>query len=111
MAVNLQMLGDNCLMRIKRASWFPYKTGKLKFHATSGSLVDPYTYKIHFSGTIAPYIEYLEKGTQPSFRISKNGNMFYHSGSGKHVGFISNKCVHSIVNYIAARYKGTVDVK
>ena len=111
MAVNLQMLGDTCLMNIKRATWFPYKTGRLKFHATTGYLVNPYTYCIHFSGTIAPYIEYLEKGVQPSFRISKNGNLFYHSGTDKHRGFISDKCVHSIVNYIAARYKGTVDVK
>lgn len=109
--MNLDQIGDTCLRRIKMASWFPYKTGKLKFHATKGYMKDPYTYCIHFSSTIAPYVEYLEEGVQPSFRISKKGNLFYHSGSGKHVGFISNKCVHSIVNYIAARYKGTVDVK
>lgn len=122
MAIQLQTLGDQLVSKIKNSSWFPYKTGKLKFHATRGSLVSPKTYRIQFDASVAPYIEYLEEGTGPHnipgafgrpmpFGIGGRFNGKFHPGSTKHKGFISNNCVKTIVDYISIRYKGVVEVK
>lgn len=118
---NLEQEGDNILALIKMASWFPYKSGKLKFHATSGGLVTSIvpTYRIHFDSTIAPYVAYLEEGTSPHdiprafgrplpFGIGGRFNGKFHSGSTKHQGFIKEKCVQYIVDYIANKYEGVV---
>jgi len=115
----LEQLGDEVTFLIKNASWFPYKTGKLKFQATSGGMFNSVTYRIHFSGTVAPYVEYLEEGSRPHdiprafgkplpFGVGGRFDGKFHPGSTKHKGFISVKAVETIVNYIAGKYGGTV---
>lgn len=117
----LEILGDTVTHLIKNASWFPFKSGRLKFHATSGRMVGMDTYRIQFSGTIAPYVEYLEEGTAPHdiprafgrslpFGIGGRFDGKFHPGSTKHKGFIKDKAVNTIVNFIVTRYGGTVIV-
>lgn len=118
---SLEFLGDSLLEQIKKASWFPYKSGNLKFNATSGSMYNATTYRIHFSGTVAPYVEYLEEGTEPHdiprafgrplpFGIGGKFDGKFHPGSKKHVGFIKDKAVNYIVGYIETFYGGEVEV-
>lgn len=113
----LEQLGDEVTFLIKKASWFPYKTGKLKFQATSGAMFNSTTYRIHFSSTVAPYVEYLEEGTRSHdipgafgkpipFGIGGRFDGKFHPGSTKHKGFISEKSVHAIVDYIVNKYGG-----
>lgn len=117
---NLASLGDEVTRLIKRASWFPYRTGKLKFEATSGRMLDENTYVIKFDSSIAPYIDCLEDGTDPHdipkafgrplpFGVGGRFNGRFHPGSRKHQGFISNKSVNTIVSYISGRYGGIVE--
>lgn len=119
MTFDLEGAGNACVALIKRASWFPYRTGRLKFHATSGGMYSDDTYRIHFSGTVAPYVEYLEEGTSPHdiprafgrplpFGIGGRFDGKFHPGSTKHKGFISVKSVNAIVEYIATKYDGEV---
>ena len=88
--MNLERLGDDCINLIKRSVWFPYQTGNLKFHATKGNMLNSNTYIITFDSKIAPYVEALEEG------------------SNKHKGFISDKSVNAIINYIKIKYNGEV---
>ena len=121
-AFNLSEVGDTVTNLIKRASWFPYKSGKLKFEATSGRMWDATTYRIHFDGSVAPYVQYLEEGTDPHdiprafgkplpFGIGGRFDGKFHPGSKKHVGFIKNKSVETIVSYIASVYGGRIEVE
>lgn len=118
---DLQVEGIQILTMIKHASFFPYKTGKLKFHATIGWMWTPNTYRIHFDSTIAPYVEYLEEGTRPHnipgafgrpipFGIGGRFNGMFHPGSDKHKDFIKRDCVNAIVDYISQRWDGLVTV-
>ena len=118
---NLEQEGNVIINRIKRASWFPYKSGNLKFNATQGSMYDSNTYRIHFDSSVAPYIEYLEEGTGPHdipgafgrklpFGIGGRFNGKFHPGSTKHQGFIKDKCVQEIVDYISSKYEGQVEI-
>lgn len=113
----LEQLGDEVTFLIKNASWFPYKTGKLKFNATSGTMFNSTTYRIHFSSAVAPYVEYLEEGTKPHdiprafgknlpFGIGGRFDGKFHPGSTKHKGFIKDKSVQTIVDYICTKYEG-----
>ena len=117
MSFNVEQVGNEVLTLIKRASFFPYKTGKLKFQATSGSMLTDTTYRINFSSTIAPYVEYLEEGTRPHdiphafgkplpFGIGGRFDGNFHPGSTKHKGFIKDKCVRAIIDYITTKYDG-----
>ena len=119
---DLQVEGIQILTMIKSSSWFPYKTGKLKFHATIGSMFTPTCYRIHFASTVAPYVEYLEEGTGPHniprafgrplpFGTSGRFNGMFHPGSTKHKDFIKRDCVNAIVNYISQRWNGLVTVE
>lgn len=121
MTFDLEREGNIILMLIKRASWFPYKSGNLKFSATSGTMYDNTTYRIHFSSIIAPYVEYLEEGTSPHdiprafgkdlpFGIGGRFDGKFHPGSTKHKGFISHKAVNEIINYIMTKYDGSIEV-
>lgn len=118
---NLEQEGNAIVSRIKRASWFPYKSGNLKFNATQGAMYDDTTFRIHFDSSVAPYVEYLEEGTDPHdipgafgkklpFGIGGRFNGKFHPGSRKHQGFIKNKCVQEIVDYITSKYEGQVEV-
>lgn len=120
---NLEQVGNELTSMIKEASWFPYKQGNLKFNATQGAMYSDNIYRIHFDSSIAPYVEYLEEGTGPhdiypvlrkSLAFKVNDKMVFakkvhHPGSTKHKGFISEKCVNTIVDYIAQRYNGQVE--
>lgn len=118
---NLEQVGIEITSRIKRASWFPYKSGNLKFNATQGAMYNATTFRIHFDSSVAPYVEYLEEGTGPHdipgafgrklpFGIGGRFNGKFHPGSTKHQGFISNKCVNEIVDYISSKYEGQVEI-
>lgn len=119
---DLENEGTECLFKIKRSAFFPYKTGNLKFNATYGNLIDSETYVITFDSTIAPYVQYLEEGTAPHniprafgrdlpFGTSGRFDGKFHPGSTKHKGFISDKCVGAIVDYLSSIYNGQVEVK
>ena len=119
MAFNIQLDCDNILNTIKRQSWFPYKSGNLKFQATSGKLLSPELYVIHFDSTIAPYVEALEEGSGPHNIPGAFGKPIpfgtfgrfdgkFHPGSEKHKGFIKDKCISEIVNYFTVKYRGAV---
>ena len=124
MELDLRELGDEVTFLIKNASWFPYRTGHLKFDATSGDLINQNTYRIHFDGSIAPYVEALEEGTsehdifpltRQALKFEINGKTIFakkvhHPGSTKHKGFISEKSVRAIIDYIASKYNGEVTV-
>jgi len=111
--------GEEVLKLIKEASWFPFKSGHLKFDATKGNMINENTYVITFDSTVAPYVVYLEEGTLPHdiprafgrplpFGIGGRFNGKFHPGSFKHQGFISDKSVNAIVNYFVSKYNGVV---
>ena len=121
--MNLEQIGENCLERIKRATWFPVDSGHLRNDATKGKMYDENTYEITFNTEIAPYIEALEEGSKPHdilFAFGrkkwKNGDYpfgvggkfdgKFHPGSTKHQGFIKDKSVNAIINYIKTKYNG-----
>lgn len=117
---NLEQVGKDCTELIKSASWFPYKSGKLKYEATQGSMINASTFRIHFDSSVAPYIDFLENGTKPHdipgafghslpFGIGGRFSGKFHPGSTKHQGFIKDKSVGAIVNYIADLFGGTVE--
>lgn len=119
---SLEQEGEILTASIKGASWFPYRTGHLKFHATQGHLITSTTYQIKFDSTIAPYVQYLEEGTDAHnipkafgrplpFGTKGRFSGKFHPGSDKHKGFIKNKAVNTIVDYLSAKYKGVVIVK
>lgn len=120
---DLQVEGIQILTMIKMSSFFPYKTGNLKFHATIGSMwISTTCYRIHFDSTVAPYVEYLEEGTGPHnipgafgrpapFGTSGRFNGMFHPGSNKHKDFIKRDCVNAIVNYIAQKWDGMVTIE
>lgn len=118
---NLESLGNEVTDLIKRQPWFPYKSGHLKFDATKGSMLDATTYQIKFDSSVAPYIPYLEEGTDPHdiprafgrplpFGIGGRFDGKFHPGSRKHEGFIKDKSVGTIVNYIQSVYGGRIEV-
>ena len=119
--VMTEQIGIEVTSLIKRASWFPYKSGNLKFSATQGGMYDNTTYRIHFDSTVAPYVQYLEEGTAPHdipgafgkpvpFGIGGRFDGKFHPGSTKHKGFISEKSVNAIVEYIQTKYNGLVEI-
>ena len=115
--IQLEQIGENCLEYIKGQPWFPYKTGKLKYEATRGNLINSNTYVITFDSTVAPYIPCLEEGTKPHdipcafgreypFGIGGRFDGKFHPGSIKHKGFIKDKSVNAIISYITSKYDG-----
>ena len=129
----LEQVGNTVTYLIKFASWFPHHTGRLRDNATSGHMHFDNVYRIHFSSAVAPYVQDLEEGTSPhdipnafgyitpgkktksgkrisipNFGIGGRFDGKFHPGSMKHKGFISQKAVGAIVDYIAARYEGVV---
>jgi len=134
---DLKTDGDNITTMIKQASFFPFKSGELKFNATSGQLINNKTYLIKFDGTIAPYVEYLEEGTQAHnifnafgktvnndgtwnfWQPFKDGVLYpfgiggrfkgkFHPGSDKHKDFIKTKTINAIISYFVFKYRGEV---
>jgi len=134
MSFNLARDCDYIVGYIKEQKWFPYKTGALKFHATSGQMISENTYRIHFDGTIAPYVGFLEEGTDPHdiphafgwgtlkpdrknkytgeipFGVGGRFDGKFHPGSHKHEGFIKVKTIDTIVDYFVKKYNGEVRI-
>lgn len=117
---NLEQVGKDVTSLIKSASWFPYKTGKLKYEATKGEILNATTFRISFNSSVAPYIDFLENGTRPHdipnafgkslpFGIGGRFDGRFHPGSTKHKGFIADKSVNAIINYIVNLFGGTVE--
>lgn len=131
--MNLREIGNTLLFDIKKASFFPYKTGHLRDDATSGDMISKDTYLIKFDGDIAPYIQYLEEGTSPHdipfafigkgnwkwwypfkdgvpflFGMGGRFNGKFHPGSMKHYHFIENKVIDTIITYFVDKYNGEV---
>lgn len=117
--MNLELDCDTIVNNIKKASWFPYKTGNLKFNATSGQMINSNTYHIKFDSTIAPYVRFLEEGTKPHdiprafgrelpFGIGGKFNGKFHPGSTIHKGFISDKTIAEILEYFITIYGGVL---
>lgn len=117
--MNLEQLGEDCLELIKKATWFPYDKGNLKHNATKGHMYDSYTYQITFDSDVAPYIAALEEGSRPHDIPGAFGRDFpfglggrfdgkFHPGSNKHKGFIGDKSVNTIIDYIKKTYNGEV---
>lgn len=115
--MNLEQLGENALELIKRASWFPYASGNLRDTATSGNMITKDTYLITFSSELAPYVEALEEGSRPHdipqafgrdypFGLGGRFDGKFHPGSVKNRGFIKDKSVNAIINYIKSKYNG-----
>ena len=121
MTFDLQNEGYILLNLIKSASWFPYKSGNLKFSATQGRLITDDVFVIHFDSTVAPYVEYLEEGTRPHdiprafgrplpFGIGGRFDGKFHPGSTKHQGFISNKSIQAILKHFQTKFDAIVEV-
>lgn len=132
--MNLFVDGENIVRNIKRASWFPYASGKVRDEATRGEMLDDNTYCITFDTTVAPYITALEEGSQPHdipFAFVGKGNFVwwypykdnvpflmgmggrfngkFHPGSMIHKGFISDKSVNAVIDYFVKKYNGVVE--
>lgn len=117
---------------IKEQWWFPYDKGNLKFNATEGHMVNDEVYRIHFDSTIAPYVGFLEEGTDPHdiphafgwgtlkpdrknkytgeipFGVGGRFDGKFHPGSHKHEGFIKVRTINAIVDYFVKKYNGEV---
>lgn len=117
--MNLERIGEECTILIKKQPWFPYHTGNLKFHATYGRMATSDTYEIVFDSRIAPYVAALEEGSEPHdipgafgrkfpFGIGGDFNGKFHPGSQKHKGFISDKSINTIVKFICDNYDGVI---
>ena len=83
-------------------------------------MYDEATFRIHFDSSVAPYIQYLEEGTHPHniprafgrplpFGTFGRFNGKFHPGSRKHQGFIKDKAVGAIIDYITSKYEGQVE--
>ena len=117
--MNLEQIGEDSLELIKRATWFPFNSGNLKFNATRGNMLNKNTYVITFDSTIAPYIAALEEGSKPHdiprafgrdfpFGLGGRFDGKFHPGSSKHKGFIGDKSVKAIINMIKTKYDGEI---
>lgn len=117
--IDFQGTCDEALKNVKMQPWFPFKTGNLKFKATSGQMVKSNQYLIKIDGSIAPYAEYLEEGTEAHnipgafgralpFGTFGRFNGKFHPGSKKHMGFIKNKMIPVIIFTFLNKYGGFV---
>ena len=132
--MDLRYDGNDVLRTIKSAAYFPYKTGHLRDDATSGDMINSNTYLIKFNGGSlpegAPYLQFLEEGTDPhdifnafGFALGNNPkgiiisetfgyggrfNGFFHPGSTKHYHFIQDKVIDTILMYFVVKYNGEV---
>lgn len=133
MSITAYNVAYECMMTIKQQMWFPFRTGNLKYSGLNimqGTDTNKAT--IYFDGDRVPYLDYLEYGTKPHnipnafgfgedfgtygrYDLERNRHafmsedLFFHSGSKKHKGFISSKSVNACVKYICWKYKGQVE--
>lgn len=120
--MNLFNDGNEIVAMIKSSTFFPFKSGNLKWHATGGRMVTDRTYQIRFDGSVAPYIQYLEEGTNPHdipgafgrplpFGYGGRFDGYFHPGSTKHAGFISRKAIEAILSYYKFKYNAEVKTR
>ncbi|MCK9576409.1 MAG: hypothetical protein M0R51_10850 [Clostridia bacterium] len=93
--LSLPKLVNGAVAKLRNSTWFPYDTGNLKYKATYGDLsLSGFGIGIvRFDTYKAPYIDFLEYGTK---------------NSQKHKGFIKNKSVKAVVDYICKAVNGRV---
>lgn len=125
-AFNLQECGDELVAKIRAQRWFPVDTGNLRDNALIGTMMpiaSEEIYRIRFDSSIAPYVQYLEEGVTKTFagvmapgrslglgvpfdsdKIGRTRVSQFKSG--KHIGFISDKTINYIINYICKKYNG-----
>lgn len=117
--MTLKELGEGALRKIKEASWFPYHEGHLRDEATKGYQATINSYVIEFDEEVCPYINALEYGSSPHnipgafgrdepFGMSGRFEGKFHPGSDKHKGFISEKSVNAIADYIKDKLNGII---
>lgn len=132
MKININRDKHEITKLIRYSGITPYKTGKLKFNAIRFSS-QKNKITITYKDSIAPYIDYLEYGTEPHdipfafigkgnwkwwypykdgvpflFGMGGRFNGKFHPGSKKHKGFIANKTVNAIIEFYKNMYKGDV---
>lgn len=96
--------------QVKFASWFPHRTGNLRNNATKVDSNDTGGFDIWFDEQIAPYVDYLEFGTNPHFIPFAFGRneIVFHPGSDKHKGFIEHKSSKKVADVVAKLLNGKV---
>jgi len=95
------------LQAVRSNPTFPYKTGNLKYNATYPKSGENF-FSIVFDKTIAPYIDFLEKGVPAQVYTRKDGKSVFTRGSMKHVGFISVRATNDVITYLATEFKARV---
>lgn len=93
---------------VKYNPQYPYKTGNLRENATYYRATEK-GFEIIFDEEKAPYIPYLELGVPSNFRYTSSGKVYYHGGSTKHVGFISQKSYKVVQDVLCFILNGKVD--
>ena len=98
---------------IIHASYFPFRTGNLKWNGTKITHGENEA-SVLFDTNLVPYITYLEEGTKPhdipnafglgeDFGIGGRFEGFFHPGSKKHMGFISRDSVRTALDCVYAK--------
>lgn len=100
----LQRLGLGALERVKGNPTYPYKTGNLKNNATKISFIGESVFIIYVDKIIAPYVKYLEYGTESGEYTDKKGNKRFFRGQSKHVGFLSVRATNDIIQYLSEQF-------
>ena len=90
-----EMIGAVVTQYVKYNPQYPYRTGNLRDNATYYRSTQT-GFEIIFDENIAPYIPHLEDGVEPGVRLSTTGKTYFHKGSTKHRGFISEKSMQVI---------------
>jgi hypothetical protein len=98
-AINFLTVAGEVFQNIITAPFFPFRTGNLKWNATS-LLVSNNSFAIVFNPDKAFYVHFLEYGTRPHLipNAFGRGITVLHPGSQKHVDFIQKKSVDVAIN-------------
>ena len=115
--IDLNSYGSQFVSALKRNKYLmPYKTGNLR-NSVSGIARSPDLFEIEYDGTQAPYIQYLEEGTDSHniprafgrklpFGTKGRFNGKFHPGSLRWRGFISSKTIEILIHDICTKYGG-----
>ena len=115
--IDLNSYGSQFVSMLKRSKYLmPYKTGNLR-NSVSGIARSPELFEIGYDGKQAPYIQYLEEGTDAHnipgafgrklpFGTKGRFHGKFHPGSTKWRGFISWKTVETLIHDICTKYGG-----
>ena len=132
MRITAPYIADKCWKGITKEKWFPFKKGNLRYNGTGMRILNDNVATIVFFGSKIKYMSALENGskahnipnafgkgntfgTYGRYDSGRNRhqfmdkNLYFHPGSLKHIGFISNKSVRYCVEYICKRFNGRVE--